>query len=43
MNLGGIVKPVTDLAQKTAKAQRVKSIKLKIKFKDKKPKPDAED
>lgn len=31
--MNAIVKPATDLAQKTAKAQRVKSIKLKIKFK----------
>lgn len=32
MNLGGLTKPVSDLSQKTAKAQKVKSVKLKIKF-----------
>ena len=34
MNLGGLTKPVSDLSQKTAKAQKVKSVKLKIKFGD---------
>lgn len=32
-NLGGITKPVTDVAQKAAKAGQIKSIKLKIKMK----------
>lgn len=42
--LGGIgkkpdelVKPVADVAKKAAKTQAIKSIKLKVKFKDKKP------
>ena len=30
------IKPVTDAAQKAAKAGRIKSIKLKIKFREKK-------
>lgn len=35
--LGGLVKPVANMAQKASKAQKVKSIKLKVKFKDQKP------
>lgn len=32
-----VVRPVADVAKKAAKTQAIKSIKLKVKFKDKKP------
>jgi hypothetical protein len=31
--LGGLMRPVTDMADKQAKAGRVKSVKLKVKMK----------
>lgn len=34
--LGGLMRPVQNVAQKAAKAQKVKSIKVKVKFGDKK-------
>lgn len=34
--LGGLMKPVQNVAQKASKAQKVKSIKVKVKFGDKK-------
>lgn len=30
--LGGVVKPMMDMASKTSKAQKVKKISLKVKF-----------
>ena len=39
--LGGVVRPVMDMASKTAKAQKVKSVKLKVKFDKDKQKPDS--
>jgi hypothetical protein len=35
-NLGGIVKPVANLAQKASKASQIKKISLKVKFDPKK-------
>lgn len=42
--LGAALGPVADVAKKTAKAQKVKSLKVKVKFGDKKQeqKPDGE-
>ena len=42
MNLGGIGKPVGDVANKAAKAGKIKSIKLKVKFDPKAKKQDAQ-
>lgn len=39
--LGGIVKPMANMAQKAAKAGQVKSVKLKIKMKPGDKKPDG--
>lgn len=34
-SLGGLVKPMADMASKAAKADRVKSVKLKVKLQPK--------
>lgn len=40
-NLGSLVKPATDVAQKAVKADNVKAVKLKVKLKVKKGDPKA--